>query len=186
MTYDDHEDCDRQLNEAEEQILKLKAKNKSLRSDVKLWKNRVDEAVIIVANYEDIQAELKKKDELLFAYESVKAPVNPLLAENKRLREALSFDECILRFAKRMQYKLDKNKHKECATMNPNGTGRGWSHCMVAWLLERLLYEADELYEALGKRIANPEAALDEAADVGNFAMMIFDNVLVEKVLKGK
>ncbi len=53
MTYDDHIDCDRQLNEAEEQILKLKAKNKSLRSKVKLWKNRVDEAVIIVANYED-------------------------------------------------------------------------------------------------------------------------------------
>ena len=112
--------------------------------------------------------------------------LNNLKAENKRLREALSFDECILRFAKRMQYKLDKNKHKECATMNPNGTGRGWSHCMVAWLLERLLYEADELYEALGKRIANPEAALDEAADVGNFAMMIFDNVLAEQALKDK
>ena len=58
MTYDDHIDCDRLLNEAEEQILKLKA-------------------------------ELKKKDELLFAYESVKAPVNPLLAENKRLRAEL-------------------------------------------------------------------------------------------------
>ncbi len=58
MTYDDHEDCDRQLNEAEEQILNLKA-------------------------------ELKKKDDLLFAYESVKAPVNPLLAENKRLKEKL-------------------------------------------------------------------------------------------------
>ena len=55
MTYDDHVDCDRLLNEAEEQILNLKA-------------------------------ELKKKDELLFAYESVKAPVNPLLAENKRLK----------------------------------------------------------------------------------------------------
>lgn len=58
MTYDDHEDCDTQLNEAEEQILKLKA-------------------------------ELKKKDDLLFAYESVKALVNPLLAENKRLRALL-------------------------------------------------------------------------------------------------
>ena len=34
-----------------------------------------------------LETELKKKDELLFAYESVKAPVNPLLAENKRLRE---------------------------------------------------------------------------------------------------
>ncbi len=64
MTYDDHVDCDTQLNEAEEQILNLKA-------------------------------ELKKKDELLFAYESVKAPVNPLLAENKRLEEVLDEIEAV-------------------------------------------------------------------------------------------
>ena len=38
---------------------------------------------------ENLKVELKKKDELLFAYESVKAPVNPLLAENERLREVL-------------------------------------------------------------------------------------------------
>ncbi len=30
MTYDDHEDCDRQLNEAEKQILNLKARNEAL------------------------------------------------------------------------------------------------------------------------------------------------------------
>ncbi len=50
--------------------------------------------------FNGLKAELKKKDELLFAYESVKAPVNPLLAENKRLREAgidvmLALEECI-------------------------------------------------------------------------------------------
>ena len=31
-------------------------------------------------------AELKGKDELLFAYESVRAPINPLYAENVRLK----------------------------------------------------------------------------------------------------
>ena len=30
MTYDDHADCDKQLNEAEEQILNLKTENKEL------------------------------------------------------------------------------------------------------------------------------------------------------------
>ncbi len=33
--------------------------------------------------------ENKRLNELVFAYESVNAPVNPLLAENKRLRDAL-------------------------------------------------------------------------------------------------
>ncbi len=36
-----------------------------------------------------LEAKLKAKDELLFAYESVKAPVNPLLSINKDLRIAL-------------------------------------------------------------------------------------------------
>ena len=35
-----------------------------------------------------LEAKLKAKDELLFAYESVNAPVNPLLAINKDLRDA--------------------------------------------------------------------------------------------------
>lgn len=38
---------------------------------------------------EQLESEIAKKDELLFAYESVHAPVNPLLAENKRLRERI-------------------------------------------------------------------------------------------------
>ena len=36
-----------------------------------------------------LKEELKGKDELLFAYESVRAPVNPLYAENERLKKAL-------------------------------------------------------------------------------------------------
>ena len=34
-----------------------------------------------------LKAELKGKDELLFAYESVRAPVNPLLAKNVTFKE---------------------------------------------------------------------------------------------------
>lgn len=35
---------------------------------------------------DELQAENKRKDELLFAYESVHAPINPLFAENKELK----------------------------------------------------------------------------------------------------
>ena len=37
----------------------------------------------------DARAEVARLNELVFAYESVRAPVNPLLAEVKALREAL-------------------------------------------------------------------------------------------------
>lgn len=77
-------------------------------------------------------------------------------------------------FARRMQFKLDKNKHKECPHMNPDGKGRDWSKCNIWWLVERIEDELEELKEAL--RDDNAENIMDEAADVGNFAMMIFDN----------
>ena len=38
---------------------------------------------------EQQRAENKRLDKLVFAYESVNAPVNPLLAENKQLKELL-------------------------------------------------------------------------------------------------
>jgi len=41
-------------------------------------------------SYKQLQAELAKANDLLFAYESVKAPINPLLAKNTRLRIAIN------------------------------------------------------------------------------------------------
>ena len=75
-----------------------------------------------------------------------------------------------------MQYKLDKNKFKECAVMNPDGKGRNWSGCDIRWLLKRLREEADEIEKALYNNEKPFEIAL-ECADVCNFAMMIADNV---------
>ncbi|KKM60794.1 hypothetical protein LCGC14_1538290 [marine sediment metagenome] len=93
-------------------------------------------------------------------------------------REACEgIDPCVMAFAKQMQYKLDKNKHKECSTMNPDGKGRGWKHCTTPWLIKRVRDEIDELedeFYALQKR--DTEGILNESADVGNFMMMIFDN----------
>lgn len=83
--------------------------------------------------------------------------------------------ECIKKFAERMQFKLDKNKHKECPHMNPDGKGRGWNNCDIRWLLGRIEDEAKELGLALDGGVR--EEIMDEAAGVGNFAMMIFDNV---------
>lgn len=95
----------------------------------------------------------------------------------------------VMEFAKRMQMKLDKNKNKECSTMNPDGKGRHWSKASFEWLLERCYEELEELeyaikikraHEAMSTPVdvANMASeAMDEAADVGNFVMMIHDNL---------
>lgn len=84
-------------------------------------------------------------------------------------------NNAITNFAERMQFKLDKNKHKSCDIMNTNGDGRSWNKCDIFWLLFRLREETLELEEAL--RTCDFLNAQNEAADVGNFAMMIFDNI---------
>ena len=84
-------------------------------------------------------------------------------------------DKAIEVFAEHMQLKLDANKDKECETMNPDSKGRRWENCDLYWLLYRLRQETLELEEALYDH--ERESILDEAADVGNFAMMIHDNV---------
>lgn len=85
-------------------------------------------------------------------------------------------DEAVRKFAEDMQRKLDKNKDKECDKMNPDGKGRSWKDCDFYWLLYRLRQETLELEAALNN--TNREGVIEEAADVGNFAMMIHDNIL--------
>ena len=85
-------------------------------------------------------------------------------------------DRQVEKIAELMQHKLDKNKHKECAVMNPDGKGRGWNKCDVRWLLMRLREEADEIEKALNDN-EEPIEVAKECADVCNFAMMIADNV---------
>ncbi len=110
-----------------------------------------------------------------------------IFAEYNNLQEKLEavreLDPCVLAFAKTMQCKLDLNKHKECDVMNPDGQGRGWSHCKFSWLLGRLKGELSELEYAIHD-LKDEESARElqkEAADVGNFAMMMHD--IVEQAL---
>ena len=72
-------------------------------------------------------------------------------------------------FAERMQSKLDKNIDK-----------RGWEHCSDAYLLDRVLEEFHELKQAVVT--GNVEEIKNEAADLANFAMMVFDNAGKEKM----
>jgi len=79
----------------------------------------------------------------------------------------------VLVFAKAMQFKLDKNAHKSgWATYDDEGK-RKWDNGMIAFLHDKLLEEVDELQEAMEEGTA--EEVVQEAADVGNLAMMIDD-----------
>lgn len=89
----------------------------------------------------------------------------------KRKQELVLCDE-VASFALRMQSKLDVNQHKECSLMNPDGEGRSWKRCDIFWLLLRLREETIELEKALRSGISDVH---EEAADVGNFAMFIYD-----------
>ena len=82
----------------------------------------------------------------------------------------------ILHLAELMQYKLDKNKHKECSKMNKDGNGRKWDKLGRKWLLMRLKQEVEELEIELNRGPGHGTNIALECADVANFAMMIADN----------
>lgn len=81
--------------------------------------------------------------------------------------------EDVLEFSKTMQFKLDKNKRKPCDNMLVGGERR-YEHLSADYLLHRLLEELIEL--RISVQEGKPEDILLEAADVGNFAMMIHAN----------
>ncbi len=65
-------------------------------------------------------------------------------------------------------------------TLNDNIHKGGWEQMSIQELYYRLLDEVDEL----GREIASDEynsCISDEAIDVANFAMMIFDNLILER-----
>lgn len=81
----------------------------------------------------------------------------------------------VIEFAKAMQHKLDKNKHKDGKgwERNPDGSRNGWAGCSVLFLRQKLEEEVMELIDALQHEGA--EEIRNEAADVGNIAMMLAD-----------
>lgn len=81
----------------------------------------------------------------------------------------------VLLFAKAMLYKLRKNAHKDgWPTMSDKG--RTWKDCPRSFLQDKLREETQELLDELNKVVSIPLDTLDEAADVGNIAMMLADN----------
>ena len=82
--------------------------------------------------------------------------------------------EAVARFAEQMEKILKENDHKD-----------GWDS-MSPWdIVERIRQETDELFLTLHKDPGYPwhenekwcKAMIDEATDVANFCMMLFDNV---------
>lgn len=91
-------------------------------------------------------------------------PIPPAKPAAKRPSKTWPF---VLAFAKRMESKLAKNRHK--------GDRRGWLKDDAASLYLRLIEESNGLAVALTNESATPEQIANEAADVANFAMMVAD-----------
>ncbi|WP_017814425.1 hypothetical protein [Paenibacillus shenyangensis] len=70
-------------------------------------------------------------------------------------------------FAIGMEEVLVKNDHKS-----------GWKECDLAYLMDRLFQEMQEVYAAIGQG-ESAARIRSECLDVANFAMMIADNVAV-------
>lgn len=68
----------------------------------------------------------------------------------------------VMIFAGEMEQKLRKNDHKV-----------HWSKCGLVYLINGLQGELDELKTAYSEK--NDMAIVDEAVDVANFAMMVYD-----------
>jgi phosphoribosyl-ATP pyrophosphohydrolase len=70
--------------------------------------------------------------------------------------------EAVVAFARAMEAKLVKNSHK-----------RGWSDSSLGWLAAKAVEEASEVLLAI--EAGDPEATMGDSADLGNYAMMIWD-----------
>jgi NTP pyrophosphatase (non-canonical NTP hydrolase) len=84
-------------------------------------------------------------------------------------KKRLLMRAAVLDFGSRMEAELRKHDGN-----------RTWDNTTPEWLLDRLMQERDELRDAIiaWRRKNTPEtrdAVRHEAADVGNFAMMIHD-----------
>jgi len=92
-----HKDCPYYSESLSQLIDRLEAGLKQQNEDITALQN---DLLKEAKRNDRLEGENKQKDELLFAYESVRAPINPLYAENKRLKEqigswAKSIDEAL-------------------------------------------------------------------------------------------
>lgn len=100
----------------------------------------------------------------------------------KQLSEFISSENSlhpsISTFAIQMQEKLDRNRHKtkpdDQWPRNEKGERAGWEGVDIDYLKSKLLEEVWELHVAILEQ-ASIDIVTDEAADIGNIAMMIRD-----------
>ena len=102
------------------------------------------------------------RDGLMRDLEKAEAELTSLRSEAERARPLLDIRSEVVAFARLMEDRLQVNEHKG-----------GWKNCQLDWLLERLKGETAELEHELNT--GNYIWVDKEAADVGNFAMMITD-----------
>ena len=81
----------------------------------------------------------------------------------------------VIKFSEVMQYKLDKNAHKDGWPTKDAYGERSWNKAPMEFLLLKLQEEYAEFITAVRKE--SPENAKYEGADLANLAMMIVDRL---------
>lgn len=116
----------------------------------------------------------KAFEETVIERDSLRAQLAECEKDKERLENSPTWPH-VLAFAKRMEAKLEKNRHK--------GNREGWLKDHPWALVERILDETVELQRCFhlshGGTISWPDsnATADECADVANFCMMVADSV---------
>lgn len=93
------------------------------------------------------------------------------------LRAELARELCpeVIAFAHLMQHKLNMNAHKDGEGWGRDSSGkRGWKSCSPQFLMDKLYEEVLELTIAIHEG-DSAKSIRQEAADVGNIAMMLAD-----------
>lgn len=160
------------LAELEAELARLqedKARLEQVQSDVLANLDAAPDDMDVISAAHFVAGSLSTAEEAL---EAAQAEVRELRAELARVRELCPE---VIAFAHLMQHKLNMNAHKDGEGWGRDSSGkRGWKSCSPQFLMDKLYEEVLELTIAIHEG-DSAKSIRQEAADVGNIAMMLAD-----------
>lgn len=139
-----------------------KARLEQVQSDVLANLDAAPDDMDVISAAHFVAGSLSTAEEAL---EAAQAEARELRAELARVRELCPE---VIAFAHLMQHKLNMNAHRDSSGK------RGWKSCSPQFLMDKLYEEVLELTIAIHEG-DSAKSIRQEAADVGNIAMMLAD-----------